>query len=237
MNSIVALPILAAVPTSAPSIATELPPSTVREIDVPHPDADLLALAEEYVLAELRWCDLNQRVDYLEIDDRRKSMPDVLRRTETDTELGLPSLVIRDAWDCPANVNQLRQEKWPVGTRSGTPDDMTWRFQMLTPSDEARARADEIIAAFDQWDAKQYPRGYKKLVRERDKAFRVYASIEERVAAIPARTVEGLMAKIRCAKAYSKASKVADISFDCGSCGERMAESIFQDIERMAKAA
>lgn len=44
------------------------------------------------------------------------------------------------------------------------------------------------------------------------------------------------MAKIRCAKAYSKVQEVSDISFDCGGCGESMAQSIFQDIERLAAA-
>jgi hypothetical protein len=243
MNALVALPILTAVPTTTadlPRIAKELPPSNVREISfVPaaRPDAELLALVDEYVVAEQRWCDLNTAVDRMECDDHRKRMPDVLQRTEADTQLGLPSLVIRDAWDCPANVNQLREERWPVGTRTGTPDNMTFRFQLLPPSPEARARADEIIAAFEKWNAKRRPRGFKKLERERDKAFEIYADLEERIEATPAATIQGLMAKIRCAQAYSKASDASGISFDGGGCGERMAGSIFCDIERMAAGA
>ena len=231
MNKIVAaVSIAAATPTIAPSFAASLPQS--------HPDAELLSLADEYVLAEQRWCDLNVAVDRLAFDDHRARMPKVLEWRDEDLELGLPQFQyvdeVRNAWDCPANVNRLREERWPVTARSGADDDLTLRFLLLTPSPQALARADEIIAAFDAWNAKRYPRGLKKLERERDRAFEVYASIEERIAATPASTADGIMTKIRCAQAYSKARNVADISLDCGSCGERMAESIFRDIERLA---
>lgn len=185
MNAVVALPILTAVPTTAadlPPLANDLPPSNVKEVSIVpevHPDADLLALAEEYVVAEQRWCDLNSAVDRISFKDHRARMPEILEWRDEDLKLGLPQLQYvddaRNAWDCPANVNRLREERWPVGTRTGNPDDMTFRFRLLTPSPEARARADEIIAAFDTWNAKRYPRGYKKLERERDRAFKVYA--------------------------------------------------------------
>src|SRR5690349_10744038 len=54
MNKLVAFPIVAAIPTAAPSIATELPPSNVKPVDIippAHADAELLALADEYVVA------------------------------------------------------------------------------------------------------------------------------------------------------------------------------------------
>ncbi|MCK1706129.1 hypothetical protein IVA86_33190 [Bradyrhizobium sp. 146] len=243
MNALVALPILTATPTMAadlPPFANELPSSNIREISIvphAHPDAALLALADEYVVAEKRWCDLNSAVDHLEFDEHRKQMPDVLRRTEADTHLGLPSLVVNDAWDCLANVNRLREERWPVTSRTGPDDDLTLRFRLLPPSAEARARADEIIAAFGAWEAKRYPRGYKKLLRDRNRAFKVYAKIEERIAATPATTTAGMMAKIRCAQAYSKVSDGSGISLECGGCGEKMAGSIFRDIERLATEA
>jgi hypothetical protein len=88
MNKLVALPIAAVVPTAAPTLASvtaDAPASVV------HPDAELLALADKYVVAEQLWCDLNLKVDRMD-GERWKAAgprPAVLNWRERHVELGL----------------------------------------------------------------------------------------------------------------------------------------------------
>jgi hypothetical protein len=175
----------------------------------------------------------------MDMGTKAKPIPDVLQWRDEDPALGLPDIrgsEIGDraiAWDCEHFVGQLRPAKWGSVTKTGDDDDMILHWQNKAPSAEARARADEIIAAFDKWKKERKPRGFKKAKRECDKAYTSYKQIEDEIADTPATTFQGMLAKIRCAKAYDKSEKVR--GFDSGSCGEAMAFSIFEDIEQLTK--
>jgi|ERR1700736_4685673 len=84
-------------------------------------------------------------------------------------------------------------------------DELTTTTRRFLPSDAAHARADEIIAAYDEWhkDGKP-PRGYKKAVREKDKAERAHLQIEKQIGETRATTLAGMLAKVRCAQAYAE---------------------------------
>ena len=148
-------------------------------------------------------------------------LPDI-----TDSKLGR-----KLAWDCEAFVRKLREPKWLSCTLTGDEDDQTLHFRKAVPSAEARGRADEIIAAFDKWKKERAPRGFKKAEREANKAFKEFARIQDEVDATPAQTVEGLMAKVRCAKAWAaKGRKMKSLD----GCAETMALSILEDLDRLA---
>jgi hypothetical protein len=152
--------------------------------------------------------------------------------------LGLPD--IKDsklgrelAWDCEAFVGKLREPKWLSCNLTGDEDDQTLRFRRTTPSAEARGRSDEIIAAFDKWKEERAPRGFRKAERECNKAFKEFVRIQDKVDATPAQTIEGLTAKVRCAKAWTAKGK--KIRLDGGA--DDMALSILNDLDRLAKAS
>jgi beta-phosphoglucomutase-like phosphatase (HAD superfamily) len=99
-----------------------------------------------------------------------------------------------------------------------------------------RRRADEIIAAFDDWHKDgPPPRGYKKACREKDRAEREYCRIEKQIAGTRATTLAGMLAKIRCAQGYAKSGEIDDI--EDGSCAAEMAVSVFRDIQQLVKTA
>jgi hypothetical protein len=87
------------------------------------------------------------------------------------------------------------------------------------------------VAAFEAWYNKR-PRGYKKALRELARAGKAYDRLEIEVANTPATTIDGMQAKIRCARAWER-EEIESIS---GGCAEAMALSIFRDIERLADA-
>lgn len=73
------------------------------------------------------------------------------------------------------------------------------------PSPEARARADEIIAAFDQWEKmrdRKKPRGMVAAERKREKASKLVIKLEKQIAKMPATSIAGMIAKARWAQAY-----------------------------------
>jgi hypothetical protein len=203
-------------------------------------DAELMALADQYIVAEQKFCDLNRKVDQMDSVRWDVPMPETLRWRESDAELGLPGLCPKPddhppIWDRPEDVDKLRAEKWLFCSMTETEDVQTVIMRKITPSAAARARAGEIIAAYDEWDAKQErkPRGYWKAVKERERADRAYMRIEQQIAETRAKTVEGLIAKLRCARAYAKSDDIGEI--EGGSCADQMARSIFQDIRALAK--
>jgi hypothetical protein len=214
MNKIVAIATAAAIPVASPSIASEpdhtLPPAANPTGTA---DAELLRLADEYIAAEQKWCDLDTKADQIKHNlISKRPCPEVLRRCETDGELGLGCR--GEWWDQYRDVDPLRLKEW------ATPD-------------AARDRAHEIITAFDEWDKnRKPPRGYKKVAREAERAAREYQHLERRIAETRATTVEGMLAKVRCAHAYAKSDEIHSI--DSGGAEEVMALSIFDDIKLAA---
>ena len=199
-------------------------------------DAELLALADEYLIAEKKTLDLESAVtridDDLILERRRRPLPDALRWRASDAEFW-PEPPENHVFDQPL-VMSLQAKKWPC-SKIHTDDEISIRFTM--PSLAARARADEILAAFEQWRQEvKPPRGYKKLVRERDKAWRVSARLLARVSEVPARTVAGLLAKAKCA--VGPEQDIESASFDMvGNPAGDMALSIFDDLASLEKTA
>jgi len=230
MNSLVALPIAAAVPTAMPALPTA----------DGHPDAELIALADQCVSAWKAWCQQDRLVNKMDEQASRLPLPQVLEWREEDAHLGLPvnksdKLKSRElAWDCEYFVGKLRPAKWPVSTMLGDNEDMTLFYRLVEPSPAARARADEIIAAFDSWWASErYPRGFRTAKRKANKLYREYERLEERTSHLRATTIEGMMAKVRCARAYADGLEISDLQ----GCAEVMALSLFEDIGHLAGRA
>jgi hypothetical protein len=213
-------------------------------------DAGLFALADRYIAAEREYDDLNYKVDQMEGTFRGKNdhaIPATLFWQDSDGELELPSphsLYIRAklgtledhpaAYESDEDIARLQAKKWVTTTRSETEE--TWKLsgEYAEPTPAARARADEIVAAYEEWQttAKKPPRGYKKAVRERDQADRAYQKIEKEIAKTRAQTVRGMFAKLRCAQHYARTTTIDEI--DSGGCTEAMAISIFNDVKRMS---
>ena len=241
MNSIVALPIVAAVPVeiSKPTEAfgdVSLP--DVPDLAAPD-DAELFALLDQYLVAYKKFEDLHRVVDQMDgvrFASRKQSKPETLTWREQDAELGLPLLATFDEhhepiWDRVFDVDKLRPAIWEVASRVETDDELIVSLRKMEPSPAARARADEIIAAYDDWSAgDQFPRGYWKAKRESDKAQNAYIRIERRMAKTRAKTVQGMLAKVRCAEIYDGGRR---LDFSEGGCSEVMAHSIFRDLRRL----
>jgi hypothetical protein len=81
-------------------------------------DAELLSLADQYLDAQQRYRALQNRVDEMEEQFRRRGpQPDALSWSKGDTELGLPMPYAypkdrQPNWDRPVDVEQLRRKRW-----------------------------------------------------------------------------------------------------------------------------
>ena len=104
--------------------------------------------------------------------------------------------------------------------------------RLFKPSTEARARADEIIAASDQWQKtkQKKPRRLVTAQRKRDQACDRMTKLEERITETPATSIAGITAKARCAKAYD-----ADCQPDCDDPLSMFSASIVRDLLAMAE--
>jgi hypothetical protein len=211
--------VAAAVLTAAPAI---LSAHVLDEMA----DRKLLALADELVIAEQRYADLMTAVDHM---TDHTNPPEALRIRPRDLELGRkPHESADEFWHRPCDIDQWRTlDKWK--TEVTKTDDRMEMVQWRTrASDELQLRGSEIVAAFEAWYNKK-PRGYKKALRELARASKAYDRLEIEVANTPATTLEGMQAKIRCARAWER----EEIESITGGCAEAMALSIFKDIERL----
>ena len=75
-------------------------------------------------------------------------------------------------------------------------------IRTIKPAEDLRTRAEEIVTAYDKWDNRKKPRGHVAAKRAFEKADRHERRLAERVQALQATTVEGLIAKARCAEIY-----------------------------------
>lgn len=199
-------------------------------------DAELVALTQEYLTADKRHCELALAVMKIEDDllaaRRERPIPDALHWRESDADLLPHWRPEDDVWDTLTSIEQMRRNKWSYHVGISTEDEITSTIKFVEPSPAARARAAEILAAYDQWcEEEKPPRGYQKLKQKRDKAGRMADMLLTRVAETPGSTVGGLFAKGRCA------GHLAEVEIDMGGnpSGE-IAMSIFRDLERLADA-
>ena len=195
-------------------------------------DSGLIALAEQYIAAEQQFCDLHMAVDRM--NGECSTLPEALRIHPGDAELGRKALAPEDEyWHRPCDIGQWRRlETFELDSKSETDDRFEMAMRKIKPSAELRTRAEEIVSAYDEWVAsRKKPRGYKKTVREMNRAERAYTRLEKQICETPATTLEGMLAKVQCAQAYMREEDIDQI--DAGSAAETMAVSIFNDILRM----
>lgn len=254
MNTLVALPIAAAVPTAAPAMPVlhaAAPPAG------PHPDAKLFALIDQFVIADRKYRALRATVDRMEDEIRfpdRGEMPEVLRWRPSDRRLGLPALYVCQAipkpnWDCELQVRRIRPTRWVTQTTvvykglrgamlAGSEYKVVHHY--MKPSKQARRRADEIIEAFDSWTALgKPPRGFAKLKKDLKAADKLATKLENQVSEMRATTVDGMLAKVRAAHTslWCKPTEIFDTGLDdLSGCAETMADSIFRDLQKLALA-
>jgi hypothetical protein len=199
-------------------------------------DAELLDLANQYIIAEQRYCDLHWQVE--EMEEERGDPPEMLRILPSDAELGrAPWQATDEFWHRPCDLEQWRKlDEWVQVSKLLTDDRMEMVLERNDPPAQLRARAEQIVSAFDKWrSCGERPSGYHAAVSERDEAEEIYREIEETITETRATTVEGLFAKVRCAQAYMKKEGVID-GIEHGSAAETMAVSVFNDIQEMVSA-
>jgi hypothetical protein len=135
-----------------------------------------------------------------------------------------------------STVDDLRKEKWIVTKMAGQQDQITIVLnENVAPSLEARARADEIVQAFDTWFAEytKRSRGLRTAERRRDAACSKEKTLRRKIIATPAATVEGLVAKARCIQAQFIDGEIKPHSDDAD---DTLSYSIARDLRSMKAA-
>jgi hypothetical protein len=204
MNTVVALPIAAALPVAAPAIDFPAP----SFLPPPSPaDTELLALVDEYIFAEAESERLRKIYNKLEEAFLDKGKPGALRVHPGDAELGIRAFIGRLGENHNSfNIDVLRSPKWPhPDAKVELAMGRIIAERLFKPSSQARARADEIIAASDQWQKtrnQKKPRSLLSAKRKYDKAEDVVIELGNQIAEMPATSIEGMIAKARCAQAY-----------------------------------
>jgi hypothetical protein len=200
----------AAVPTpvaASPSPIPDMPADTPAD----NPDAELIKLVDEWFAAYEEgerlgkvFSSFEEKVFSLRRERERRSelaVPDAIRVRSSDVDLGIQKPSHGRGVYTLADVAEadLRSDRWFRVTKRGDDDDLVIRMWRVTPSPAARARADEIIQAFDKLDKKhdRKPRGYRAAEREFHSATDRSAEIEDRIQETPALTLAGLTAKAR----------------------------------------
>jgi hypothetical protein len=241
-----ALTALAALPAAAvmPAIAAAAVPAISVAATAAPPDAELRALVDRFADAQKRCNDLYYRADILSGEGIKQApVPEALFWRKSDEELGLPKpyyvgvLDEKKAFD-RSTVNQLRRETWWFTSAERDGDRLTLVQDKRAPAPTARARADEIISAWDQWHKEPKPRrGHKKALREARKVDNEIDDLASQIADVECLTPGDLCEKIKCLMAYDGANAIEDLNLDQGDISEGMTLSIFRDIFAMAGKA
>jgi hypothetical protein len=199
-------------PLSVPLPAAAMP-SPAGE-DRPFPDAKLMKLVNRYLSLDAereRIAEITDRAD--EEHSARYPMPDALRVQPGDAELGLPqprgNHGERFGYSLSnMQIDSMRKPEWDKIEIIDPPEGLQFAMggggevvRPFTPSPEARARADEIIRAYDEWHPKHHrtPRGMRKYEAQSERLFERLSSLEARINKTRARTIVGLLGKAKIA--------------------------------------
>jgi len=209
----------------ATALRQMLPPIVPSAGGSPDPDARLLKLIDQYssVNAEHDKVDAKWQKAY-EKQKKSTPMPEVLRVRPEDDALGIPNVYRehreadaivgnppkaekyeRATYDLKFLVDRLREPRWTRVKKIDPPEGTEFFYcggavaaEYFDPSPAARARADEIVQAYDEWYAKdagsraQQNRG-ARMERLCGRIFDIRQKIER----TPARTFAGLVAKAK----------------------------------------
>jgi hypothetical protein len=205
-------------------------------------DNELIALVEQYIAAEAEHARLCEFANELEDAFLGKGKPAALRVQPEDAELGIRAFIGRLGDDHNSfNIDVLRNVEWPhpystveIGVDGSLIVSHLSPFErFFEPCAEARARADELIAASEQWQKTRDRKKPRRLVtahRKRDQACGRMNELEERITETPATSIAGMIAKARCAKAYD-----ANCYPDCDDPLSMFSASIVRDLLAMAQ--
>ena len=210
-------------------------------------DAKLIALAERCIAAEREFhaaCDVRSIAEEAEAgtDRPRRRRPKVLRVLRSDADLGIPIMARRgERWyDREFTVGVLREERWWTGEfeRIRTDDYHGSIERCFTPSRAARARADEIIAAFDAWAPEEHKptadqiRAFEEADRKSTLAGKRANALQDELAAMKAKTLSGVEAKARAVQAQWPGTELNE---DEGPLDCKIVASIVADLLRLAQ--
>jgi hypothetical protein len=198
----------AAVPVALPAAPGS--PAVVAAALQPHPDAGLFRLIDE--LQEAKAASRRAYRAFTPFENKhfeqrgrrqaQQQAPEVIRALPGDVELGLPQPTDDDGIYGDRQLEIMRKETWFCYSLKEQNSVTTMTHWRVTPSAEARARADEIIVAHEKWSAflSRRPRGNRKAERAMNAANRIEWAIERRIVQkTPAKTLEGLIARVRVA--------------------------------------
>jgi hypothetical protein len=208
--------LLALVPAAAMAPATATPlaglaaavstpvvalPAPIPDAPADNPDAELINLVDDWFAAKeeadrlVKVFTSFEEVFFQRRRQNKSRIPDAVRVRPTDIDLGIEKPEDRDVYRL-ADVAGLRSPRWSrLDISKDDGGELVFRSWHITPSADARARADEIIKVLDRHDRK--PRGYRAAEREYHSAMNRSADIEDRIQETPARTLAGLTAKAR----------------------------------------
>jgi hypothetical protein len=169
--------------------------------------APLNTLVNEFGAAEKEFSRTNKIVDDMDGECFEIEPAETLRIREEDAALGIEAIRNdkyrrRVGFYDAREVTVLREPLWKNYTKTDYPEGgYTFEMRPFCPSPEARARADEIIAAYEEWECKKNkkPRGYKTAERKRDRACDHADKLQGKIAASRARNIGDLVAKARAA--------------------------------------
>jgi hypothetical protein len=182
--------------------------AVVVDAPTPSPDAKLLQLFDEYMST----AEEHRRVYGLYQRGRAKHqakhpMPEVMLVRPEDAELGLPDRP-GDGSSYEWCIQELKRAEWPVYEEVDAPDGTRfWGaaggtvFHYEPPSAAARARADEIIEAHNEWHDRYWyePREARSLERQADRLSKRKDKLRAKIDRTRAHTIAGLAAKAQVA--------------------------------------
>ncbi len=200
--------------TLAATTAVAVPAALARAAE-PDPDAELLALADEWKAACVRFA---QAADVLAAAETRyfaakPEFPDACNRQSGDPALNLcASFNVGKPYD-RSEIEELRKHGRKRAfyelltaeerTRLGLPTDAL-EIQRLEPWPEAQARADEIISAWDKYHADveraHEESGVEAAEQVENEAMDEMDDIRDRIAQTRAHTLKGLLIKAQMAE-------------------------------------
>jgi hypothetical protein len=189
-----------------PAVETAPPAPTVSlHSDRPFPDKGLMELVEQYLKLEAEREKFDKITSLINAKwEAKHPMPDALRARPGDAELCLPHLcseevLNRCGW-MVGNIEDMRRPEWWRTVVLDPPEGLKYArggegLESYVPSPEARARADEIVAAYDEWFPKRDAPGSRKRGAQSERLFNKLSRLEAKINKRRARTFVGLLAK------------------------------------------
>jgi hypothetical protein len=206
VRQMMALAAVLGLPSNDVAVATAAP----SPVGV-NPDAKLLAIIDQYLAVQTEYDQANAIWD--QAYGRQKAenpMPDVLRVRPEDEALGLCVAHgdrLPEAYDIPYLIDGLRAEKYMVVEKIEPPSGTRFHYvcggevvRYIEPSDAARARALEIVQAFNAWQPSvSETRSMRATGRKIEKLAGSLHRIERQIVKTPAQSIAGLVAKAKIA--------------------------------------